>query len=130
MSSPIEKNDPESRALARRMRDRQWEFADKVLEHGTVWFCWWDKAHRHASPYPSDLYVTCLISGVEMLTWLNSHKDWWIIGDWDDAKYAAPVQLTDAGRASLKDRSRYDHEPVFYGFVEPGFSTIPAEKTS
>jgi hypothetical protein len=122
-------DDLEHRAQARRMRDAQWAFADLVAEHGTVWFCWWDKARRHddREKRPANLYVTCLISGCEMLSWIDKHADWWTVGDWDDARYAAPVSLTEAGRAALQDRQRFDMEPVDWGMVEPGHRAIPAE---
>lgn len=127
---PIFHSDPESRADARRMRDEHWRFADLVAEYGTVWFCWWDKARRHdRESRPADVYVTCLITGVEILNWLESHEDWWIIGEWDDVRYAAPVSLTPAGKAALKKRDQYDMEPVDYGFVEPGHRAIPAERS-
>lgn len=79
---------------------------------------------RH-SPYPADLYVTGLIDGMELLEWLNRHRDWWIIGRWRDDRYAAPIRLTAKGRRALKRRSRYDMEPVTGGMVEPGWIAVP-----
>jgi hypothetical protein len=126
MSAPVLKEDAESQAMARRMRDGHWAFADKVLEQGTVWFCWWNKARRHVAPYPADVVVTGLIDGLELLDWLKGHEDWWIIGEWDDARYAAPVQLTEIGRRALAERHLYDLEPVNWGLVEPGYTAVPA----
>jgi hypothetical protein len=129
---PVVHEDEEHRQMARRMRDTQWAFADLVAEHGTVWFCWWDKARRHhdAAKRAPNLYVTCLISGMEMLEWMRAHEDWWVIGKWDDARYAAPVELTEAGRAALANRAAYDMEPVDYGLVEPGHRSTPAERAA
>ena len=116
------------RQMARTIRDAHWAFADKVLECGTVWCCWWNKNHHHQPPYPSDLYVCGLIDGIELLDWLRSHEEWWVIGKWSDERYAAPISLTEAGMAALQIRDRYDMEPVRGGLVEPGWTAIPAER--
>lgn len=132
VSEPFFHDDEHHRQLARRLRDSQWAFADLVLEHGTVWFCWWDKARRHAdvSARAANLYVTGLLDGVELLNWTRQHADWWQIGEWCDARYAAPVQLTEVGKAALQNRQLYDMEPVFWGLVEPGHCAIPAEQVT
>jgi hypothetical protein len=115
------------RDMARRIRDAQWAFMQRVADLGTVWLCWWNKNRRHdENNLPADLVVHGLIDGTELLEWLNSHKDWWVIGDWSDERYAAPVRLTDAGRAALADRDRYDMELVTGGLVEPGWCAMPA----
>ncbi len=115
------------RQIARRMRDQQWEMADRVAKLGTLWVCWWNKNrhHDHTKPLPDDLMVCGLIDGLELLEWLTSHPDWWEIGKWSDERYAAPVSLTDAGRAALAEREKYDLEPVTGGLVEPGWQAIP-----
>lgn len=127
-----ELNDPHHRETARRMRDWQWKFADRVAWQGTVWVCWWNKNGRHDMKsielLPGDLVVLSLISGMELLEWLGAHKDWWVIGKWSDERYAAPVSLTDAGREALANRHLYDMEPVTGGLVEPGWTTVPAER--
>lgn len=123
---PVFHEDPEHRGMARTIRDRQWLFADRVAEAGTLWFCWWDKARRHEGKAQSDLWVSGLIDGMEILGWLEAHPDWWVIGEWDDARYAAPVIITDAGRNALANRDAYDLEPVDWGLVEPGHRAIPA----
>lgn len=122
--------DENSRNMARWSRDRQWQFAEKVEKHGTLWFCWWNKNRRHREPHPDDLWVDGLITGMEILDWLKRHEDWWVIGEWDDDHYAAPVQLTAAGRTALAEREKYDMEPVYGGMVEPGWTCIPAERAS
>lgn len=114
------------RETARRARDEQWVFAERAAEFGTVWACWWDKDRRHkGKELPRDLFVFCLIGGTEMGDWLNRHPDWWEIGKWDDARYAAPVHITEAGRAALANRAAYDMEPVYGGLVDPGWQAIP-----
>ncbi len=118
---------PEHRRRARAMRDEQWAFAELVNSQGTVWVCWWNKNRHHDErTAPADLVICSLISGMELLTWLKSHPDWWQIGEWSRERYAAPVQLTDAGRAALSARDIYDMEPVDYGLVEPGWRATPA----
>ena len=129
MAEPRTLTDADSRERARRMRDSQWAFADRVAAAGTVWVCWWNKNRRHdtSKALPDDLLVLCLISGMELLEWLNAHPDWWAIGEWSDARYAAPVSLTEAGRAALAQREKYDLEPVTGGLVEPGWQATPIE---
>lgn len=114
------------RKIARSMRDMQWEFADLVAKHGTIWVCWWDKERRHPEPRPDNVYVTGLIDGCELLEWLRSHRDWWVIGKWRDDRYAAPIRLTPKGRRAIKQRWRYDMEPVTGGMVDPGWIVTPA----
>lgn len=120
------------RENARRARDMQWDFMDRVAAHGTVWACWWNKNRHHEQKTlyneAGDLAVFCLFGGMEFLEWLNSHKDWWQIGDWSDERYAAPVSLTEAGKAALKEREKYDMELVTGGLVEPGFCVLPSRK--
>jgi len=115
----------EDRAMARRMRDGQWDFAERVAATGTVWFSPWDKERRTEL---ADELRCCLISGVEMLYWLDQHPEWWEIGEWDHSRQARPIRLTAAGRAALVDRAKYDMEPVYWGLVEPGRQTIPAAR--
>jgi hypothetical protein len=129
---------PGDRAMARRMRDGQWGFMDRVAEHGTLWVCWWNK-NRHYGPSPSaqyadgsgyrdDMLICGLINGMELMEWLRSHEEWWTIGEWSDERYAAPVSLTESGRAALADRDKYDAELVTGGLVEPGWCAKPAAK--
>lgn len=128
-SEPIFHDEANHRQQARQIRNHQWAFADLVLEHGTVWWCWWDKDRRHLDrSRPANFYVTGLIDGVEMLNWTERHPDWWQIGKWCDAHYAAPVQLTEVGKAALQNRQLYDMELVHWGLVEPGHCAIPAEQ--
>jgi hypothetical protein len=120
--------DDASRQRARMMRDWHWETAGRVAALGTLWICWWNKNRRYdlTKPLPDDLIVCGLIDGIELLEWFNSHNDWWEIGKWSDERYAAPVSLTDAGRAALAEREKYDLEPVTGGLVRPGWQAIPA----
>lgn len=115
------------RKMARYTRDEQWKFMERVDQLGTVWVCWWNKNHHHAESKP-DLLICGLIDGMELLEWLKSHEDWWIIGEWSDERYAAPVSLTDIGKKALQERELYDMELVNGGLVEPGFCVMPARK--
>lgn len=124
-SEPRKLTDHESRARARRMRDWQWHFAERVAATGTLWVCWWNKNRHHTAPLPSDLFVCGLIDGCEILEWMNKHEDWWSIGDWSDERYAAPVSMTNTGLAALSNRAAYDMEPVTWGMVDPGWQAIP-----
>jgi len=121
--------------MARRERDQQWEFMERVAAAGTLWVCWWNKDRHHppspsaqyadGSGYRGDLLVCGLLDGCQLSEWLHSHEDWWIIGEWSDERYASPVQLTDAGRTALANRSQYDMERVTGGLVEPGRECTP-----
>lgn len=128
---PKKLTSPADREMARHMRDWQWGFMERVARQGTVWCCWWDKAGRYRdkdNPPPDDLLVCGLIGAMELLDWMGRHKDWWIVGEWSDARYAAPVSLTAAGKKALAERDRYDMEPVYGGMVEPGWQAVPLPK--
>lgn len=114
-----------AREDARRTRDAHWAFMEKVNRLGTVWWCIWNKYGREELP---DEERMCLISGMELQEWMQAHPDWWTVGEWDDARYARPVQITDTGRAALRVRARYDDEDVTGGLVEPGFVVKPAAR--
>ena len=59
---------PEDQAMARYMRNRQWETLERIAEHNPLWICWWDKNRRHAKHdrRPDDLIVHGLITGMEL----------------------------------------------------------------
>lgn len=128
------------REMARRMMDWNWGFAERVAAAGTLWVCWWNKNRHHdrspdaqysdGSGYRNDLLVCGLIDGMELLDWLNSHPDWWEIGEWSDERYAAPVKITEAGRLALASREKYDMEPLHGGLVEPGYVVTPAPRAA
>lgn len=132
MTEPRLLETDEERLMARRVRNWQWSFMDRVNRQGTVWVCWWNKNRHHneKSTLPDDLLVLCLMTGAELAGWLNSHPDWWEIGDWSDERYAAPVSLTDAGRDAIVNRHLYDMECVEGGLVDPGWKAVPAEGVS
>lgn len=111
------------REMARRMRDHQWQFMERVAQLRTLWFCVWNKYRREEL---ADEHRAGLIDGLELLEWIDSHPDWWVKGEWSDERYAFPLQLTDAGRLALTDRAKYDMEPVTGGLVEPGWTAMPA----
>lgn len=126
---PKQLTSPEWRRTARLMRDSQWKFMDRVDAAGVLWLCWWNKNRHHdESAAPPDLVICGLIDGMELLEWLNNHKDWWVIGEWSAERYAAPVSLTDVGREARRNRDLYDMEPVTGGLVEPGWMAIPEER--
>jgi len=112
-----------ARANARRTRDSHWAFMEKIAALGTVWWCVWNDIRRDEAP---DEVRCCLISGCELNDWMQKHADWFAVGEWNETRYARPVRLTEAGRAALADRARYDMEPVYGGLVEPGFVVTPA----
>lgn len=125
-------SDPVMREIARRIRDWQWEFADKAALYGAVWLCVWDKERRHEPKEKREpnLVVTGLIDGMELLQWLDAHRDWWEIGEFSDKRYALPVSLTALGREAIAQRELYDMEPVRGGLVEPGWEAVPLERNA
>lgn len=96
---------------------------ERVAEHGTLWFCNWNKDRRDEGP---DELRTSLIGGMSIGAWMDKHPDWFVAGEWSEDRRAFPVRLTDAGRAALADRSPWDMEPVTGGMVEPGWIAVPA----
>ena len=129
--------DDNSRQMARQIRDDHWSIMEKVGHLGTLWCCWWDKAGRFSKrdfktgiridTAPENVQVFGLIGATEFLEWTKRHSNWWVIGEWSDERYAAPVSLTAAGRAALAQRYLYDMEPVTGGMVDPGWQATPAE---
>jgi hypothetical protein len=110
------------RMTARRMRDSQWLFMERAVARGTLWFCTWNRSRREEKP---DEIRCSLIGGDTYSQWIRCHPDWFVVGEWDHAREAFPVQVTDAGRAALADRAPYDHEPIEGGMVDPGWDAIP-----
>ena len=123
--TPTFRTDDRSRETARRIRDRQWRMLERIADRNPLYICWWNKNRRHEEPYPNDLMVCDLIDGMEMAHWLKAHPGWVTVGEWSDDRYAAPVRITDSGRAALANREKYDMEPVEAGLVEPGWQAIP-----
>lgn len=113
------------REIARYVRDGQWVFMERIQAVGTLWFCVWNKNRYHSKPYPPDLWVCCLMTGMGYLEWMRCHSDWFIQGEWDEERYAVPIQLTAAGVDALSNRAEYDMEPINGGLIEPGFVVIP-----
>jgi len=111
------------RVIARRERDSQWEFMERVAREGIVWMCPWDKYKRHKDG--DGVYVFGLIGSNEFYHWLDSHKDWWIRGRWSEKRCARSIRITPAGLKALKNREQYDMEPIYGGMVEPGYVVTP-----
>ena len=123
---------PMWREIARKIRDRQWRMMEQMEEHGTLWVCIWNKRRL---PTAEDEFRDGLMGWEEKQSWFtDQHPDWFVIGgrdEYDDERDAWPYRLTDAGRAALQDRDRYDMEPVYGGMVEPGWTAtpLPRQKT-
>jgi hypothetical protein len=109
--------------FARKERDSQWEFMERVAREGIVWICPWDKYKRHKDG--DGVYVFGLIGSNEFFHWLDSHKDWWVRGDWSEERCARSIQITEAGRNALANREQYDTELIHGGMVEPGYVVRP-----
>lgn len=120
---PKRLTDYRERMIARRQRDSQWRFMERVAREGVVWVCPWDKYSKHKNG--DGVYVFGLLGSNEFYHWLDSHKDWWKKGRWSDKRCAASVRITEAGLVALQNRHLYDMEPIFGGMVEPGFVVRP-----
>ena len=116
------RTEEEQRKYARRLRDRQWAFMEKMAAVGTLWYCNWNKSRRDEA---DDEIRDGLLSSIPLLDWIDNHKDWFIEGEWDEAREAFPFQLTPAGHLALTQRDRYDLEPVRGGLVSPGWEAMP-----
>lgn len=152
---PKRLSDRNSRMFARRERDSQWEFAERVAREDVVWMCPWDKHHLHGrrcvnkwcrsrtfnpeaeqwrcadcksvmAQVPDDrVFVFGLIGSNELFGWLDAHEDWWKRGRWSAKRCARSIRITTAGRRALKNRHLYDMEPIHGGMVEPGYIVTP-----
>ena len=122
--------EPKHQAMARRIRDHQWETLERIADKNPLYICWWDKNRRHGprEHQPDDLKVCGLIDGMELVHWLKAHPEWTTTGDWSAERYAAPVWITEAGRTALENRHLYDMEPVEGGLVEPGWRAQPRQQ--
>jgi hypothetical protein len=125
VSEPRKLTSISDRRMARFVRDRQWRFMERCLEHDPLWFCVWNKAKK---PELADEWRDGLITGLEINEWMAAHPDWFKIGSWYEKRYARPIRLTDVGRKALANREPYDMEPHNGGFVEPGYVVIPWPK--
>jgi hypothetical protein len=123
MSKPVSLTDAARQQYARRLRDRQWWFMERMARVGTLWYCPWNKCRRPAAP---DEVRDSLLSAISLLDWIDQHPAWFLEGPWDETRDAFPLQLTEAGRAALQQRERYDWEPVRGGLVAPGWEVRPA----
>lgn len=110
------------RRRARSTRDAQWAFMEKIAALGVLWFCCWNKLGK---PELADEVRTSLFGGMALNDWMFRHRAWFRIGRWNEERYASPIRLKPAGRRALRQRWRYDLEPVFGGMVEPGWQAIP-----
>lgn len=152
---PKRLTDKTMRMIARRERDGQWEFMERVAREGIVWMCPWDKHRKHGPRCPGicaalsrftpegeqwkcaqcgrvlpeipddGVYVFGLIGSNEFYHWLGDHKDWWVRGRWSEKRCARSIRITAAGRKALKNREQYDMEPIYGGMVEPGYVVTP-----
>ena len=114
--------DRDSRQRARSIRDSQWAFMERLVRETTVNVNVWNKYGQEERP---DELRLDLISGQELCDWLRTHANWFQIGPQNYERWTNPVSLTDAGRAALVERAKYDMEPVTGGLVEPGWQAIP-----
>lgn len=151
---PKRLTDRSSRMFARRERDAQWGFMERVAREGIVWMCPWDKHRKHGPRCPGicafsrftpegeqwkcaqcrrvipkipddGVYVFGLIGANELFAWIADHKDWWKRGRWSEKRCARSIRITDAGRGALKNKHLYDGELIYGGMVEPGYVVKP-----
>ena len=123
MMEPKKLTDKFNRDDARRMRNRQWIFMERMRDEGGVWFCPWDKYGKHKDSNDG-VFVDGLI-GWGINDWVRQHRDWYKRGRWNEKRCAVRYRLTDNGLAALENWQDYDMEPVFGGLVEPGWQAIP-----
>ena len=84
---------PGDRARARRIRDAQWYFMQRVADLGTLWWCRWNEDTLPEGP---DECRMRMISGLELHNWMHTHPAWWDIGDWEDTRLR-PAGAPDGG---------------------------------
>ncbi len=112
-----------SRDMARRVRDYHWEIMEKIAANGALRVCLWDK--KRLEEQPGEVRMG-LISGMEWMNWVRRHRNWFVVSRKHDERDAFVMKLTTAGRQALRDRAKYDMEPVEGGLVEPGWIAVPS----
>ena len=111
------------RERARRTREMQWRFMERVFEWRELWFSPWNKDRRDEAP---DEWRACLMTGMEILGWIRSHRTWFHFGRWNEDRAARPIRLTAEGKRAVFERPREaDMEPIHGGLVEPGYIVRP-----
>lgn len=113
-----------TRETARYIRDRQWSLMERMV-NAPLRVCLWDKKRLTAEPGEVRF---CLISGMEFMNWVRSHRRWFVVGRKHDERDAFVMKLTKAGRWAFRHKKRYDMAPVEGGLVEPGWVAIPAPR--
>lgn len=152
---PRRLTDRRSRIIARNQRDQQWKFMERVACEGVVWMCPWDKYRKHGRRCPvkycesasfsacsggwqcarcktvmdripdDGVHVFGLLGCNELLSWIESHKDWWKRGYWSPMRCARSIRITEAGLVALKNKHLYDDEDIHGGFVGSGYLVRP-----
>jgi hypothetical protein len=110
------------RIIARHERNHQWHFMERIVAHGTLWYCPWNTKRL---PEAADEFRDGWLSALPLRAWVTRHADWFVQGEWDKARDAFPFQVTAAGQTALAQRELYDMEPVPGGLVAPGWDAIP-----
>jgi hypothetical protein len=113
------------REMGRRIRNFHWKFMERLQREGTIHVCVWNK---YGLEERQNELMLDMVSGCELLEWMSDHRDWFIIGKQDEARWTNPIALTEVGKLALSERKKYDMEPVKGGLFEPGFEVIPIEE--
>lgn len=118
-------NDKFDRQGARRTRDWHWNFMARLARRGIVHVNLWNKYNQ--KEWRNELRL-CLISGLELMDWISSHRSWFGWGPHRHDRHTFPCWLTAKGRRALRARSRsHDRAPVLGGLVEPGYQAQPLD---
>lgn len=122
------------RQRARVIRNEQWSIMTRLAGGGSVRIFWFG-ASVSQDPFgtlannlmPEDADQ---IHGIELIAWIKRHKAWWEITRRASEPSSVRLRLTYAGRHALRNRGRYDMEPVEGGSIDDRWRCIPASGIS
>lgn len=114
------------RARARLIRDEQWAIMKRLTVVTSLRLRWWgtgDLIDPFALSVSPEFTVT--IHGTELVAWIRRHRTWWRITRRRSEPRAVRLAITATGRHALRNRGRYDMEPVEGGFGDDRWRAIP-----
>jgi hypothetical protein len=78
---------------------RDWMFTSACAAANPLFFTPWNKDRTKEGPRE---WRESLFGGLDRLRWIESHRDWFYVGQWNYRRKARPIWLTPKGRAALK----------------------------
>lgn len=113
------------RQIARQIRDEQWALMMHLAAGGVVRLCWFQFALIAPG---SHILAAGLhpVHGTELVRWIKKHRQWWQITRRASEPSTVRLSLTAVGRHALRNKGRYDMEPVEGGHGDGRWYAVPA----